>query len=75
MERNLGTKFCDQIGDYHIIDPDNGLYEVWYVNPWDNNDDILMSEHESFHSARWESECYAHADRIFNKGWVRGGVV
>jgi len=63
MERNLDTKFCDQIGDYHIIDPDNGLYEVWFVNPWDNNDDDFMTECESLGEARITAQFYAEIDR------------
>ena len=68
MKRSLDTKFCDQIGDYHIIDPDNGLYEVWYVNPWDNSDDVFMSEHETMHGASMTALCYVNADKIFTRG-------
>jgi len=55
---------CDVIGDYHIIDPDNGLYEVWYVNPHDEADDSLVSEHETLYSARMNAQCYVQVDKI-----------
>jgi hypothetical protein len=69
MERNLDTKFCDQIGDYHIISPDNGFYEVWRVNPFDTNDDTLMEECEDIGLARMAAQFFAEVDRA-NAIWL-----
>lgn len=60
------TTTCEVIGDYHIIDPDNGLYEVWYVNPHDPHDDSLLSEHETLHEARMNAVCMVQVDKILD---------
>jgi hypothetical protein len=52
---------CRVIGDYHIIDGNNGLYEVWFVNPHDEEDEF-QSEHETLYSAEWNALCHHNAD-------------
>jgi len=52
---------CRVIGDYHIIDGNNGLYEVWYVNPHDASDEFV-SEWESLHCAEWNALAHHNAD-------------
>ena len=52
---------CRVIGDYHIIDPDNGFYEVWYVNPHDASDEFV-SEWESLYDAEWNALWHHNAD-------------
>ncbi len=61
---------CNVIGDYHIIDGDNGLYEVWYVNPHDANDEFI-SEWETLYSAYWNALCYHNADVALQQARVR----
>jgi hypothetical protein len=65
---SFGSKLCEVIGDYHIIDPDNGLYEVWYVNRHDPHDDSLLSEHETYYEARMNAVCMVQADKILESG-------
>ena len=61
---------CRVIGDYHIIDGNNGLYEVWYVNPHDASDEFV-SEWESLHDAEWNALCYHNADVALQQAQVR----
>ena len=64
-------KLCEVIGDYHIIDPDNGFYEVWYVNPHDDTDDEFINEYAEFHTARWHTLCHHNADVALQQAQVR----
>ena len=59
---SFGSKLCEVIGDYHIIDPDNGFYEVWYVNPHDDREDDFVGNWESLHDAEWHALCHHNAD-------------
>ena len=52
---------CRVIGDYHIIDGNNGFYEIWYVNPYDLSDEFV-SEWESLHRAEWNALAHHNAD-------------
>ena len=61
---------CRVIGDYHIIDANNGLYAVWYVNPHDDNDEFV-SEWESLHCAEWNALCHHNADVALQEAQVR----
>ena len=60
---------CRVIGDYHIIDGNNGLYAVWYVNPHDDNDEFV-SEWESLHEAEWNALCHHNADVALQQAQV-----
>jgi hypothetical protein len=60
------AKICSIHGDYMVMDPDNGLYEVWYVNPHDDTDDAYLSEHETLHEANMEALCMVHVDKILD---------
>jgi hypothetical protein len=59
---------CEVIGDYHIIDHGNGLYQVWYVNPYADTDDVFVSEHETMYSARMNAVCARDVDDIIMRG-------
>ena len=61
---------CRVIGDYHIIDANNGLYEVWYVNPHDDND-AFVSEWESLYSAEYSALANHNADVALQQAQVR----
>ena len=61
---SFGSKLCEVIGDYHIIDPDNGFYEIWYVNPHDDNDEFI-SEHETFYEASFTAQFHVEIDRAW----------
>ena len=61
---------CRVIGDYHIIDGNNGLYEVWYVNPHDLSDEFV-SEWESLHRAEWNALAHHNADVALQEAQVR----
>ena len=58
---SFGSKLCSVIGDYHIIDGNNGFYEIWYVNPHDDTDEFV-SEWESLHRAEWNALAHHNAD-------------
>lgn len=62
---------CEVIGDYHVIDGNNGFYEVWYVNPVDDNDDEFVSEWEDFHDASWNALAHHNADVALQQAQVR----
>ena len=65
------AKICSIYGDYMVMDPDNGLYEVWYVNSHDDTDDEYVSEWESFHDAEWNALCHHNADVALQQAQVR----
>jgi len=67
---SFGSKMCRVIGDYHIIDADNGFYEVWYVNPHDDGDEF-QSEHETLYDAEWNALCHHNADVALQQAQVR----
>jgi len=67
---SFGPKLCEVIGDYHIIDGNNGLYEVWYVNPHDASDEFV-SEWESLHCAEWNALAHHNADVALQEAQVR----
>jgi hypothetical protein len=62
---SFGSKLCEVIGDYHIIDAANGFYEVWYVNPHDDNDEF-QSEHETLYEATITAQFHAEIDRAWS---------
>jgi len=64
------AKICSIYGDYMVMDPDCGLYEVWYVNPHDDNDEFV-SEWESLHDAEWHALCHHNADVALQQAQVR----
>ena len=61
---------CRVIGDYHIIDGNNGLYEVWYVNPHDLSDEFV-SEWESLYSAEYSALANHNADVALQEAQAR----
>ena len=61
---------CRVIGDYHIIDGNNGLYEVWYVNPHDLSVEFV-SEWESLYSAEYSALANHNADVALQEAQVR----
>ena len=67
---SFGSKLCEVIGDYHIIDPDNGFYEVWYVNPHDDNDEFI-NEYTELYEARYYTWCHYNADVALQQAQVR----
>ncbi len=52
---------CDVFGDYHVIDTGNGYYQVWYVNPHDDNDEYV-SRHETLYEAKMNAICASSVD-------------
>jgi hypothetical protein len=59
------AKICSIHGDYMVMDPDNGLYGVWYVNPHDDTDDAYLSEHETLYEATITAQFHAEIDRAW----------
>ena len=62
---SFGSKLCEVIGDYHIIDANNGFYELWYVNPHDDNDEFI-SEHETLYEASFTAQFHVEIDRAWD---------
>ena len=71
---SLDPKVCGVIGDYNVVDTGNGLYQVWYVNPYADTDDVFVSEHETMYSARMNAMCACDVDDAIIQG-VRDATV
>ena len=54
---------CEVIGDYHIIDHGNGLYQVWYVNEFGDGDEFI-SEHSTLTSAKMSAQMCQDVDDV-----------
>ena len=65
---SLDPKVCGVIGDYNVVDTRNGLYQVWYVNPYADTDDVFVSEHETMYSARMNAICARDVDDTIMRG-------